>query len=317
MSCSVLAADIILVDSYILAVLYCYAMVICAFAGAWYCIVYYAYPLTDYTGIKFPVPVWNYQEVLINFIWWLAVIPLCGGFFFYNASFWESGVKTPGKEDYAYPFAPTVAAVYYAVAVICIFMVPTSLLYSHLDVDLYFYFNLYGLWFNIPAVVVVLTYLDVTRAWFEFCMKRPPRRHHRASVSPAGRASQQAGSRKQRRRSSMMAMEDQIRDLREMGNEEEATSSRTAENIATLAMLGSILLSVIYPVIFLPIFISDSVDDSIRIFIVTVLHSVLVEVTLLVNRYAKIDVQANPDLAVQMQWALLQSEMGCKSMGIP
>ena len=97
----------------------------------------YLFPLTDFTGKRFRVPFLNYRNLIRVFLV-QALVPRMIMYFFFNASYWESGVKALGYEDHAYLFAPTVAVVYGFAINMTLVVVPAALLYDQLDIDLYY-----------------------------------------------------------------------------------------------------------------------------------------------------------------------------------
>ena len=68
-----------------LVVMYAYAIMISLAPASWNALVFFFYPLTDWSGKRFPVPVIAIERVLISTIWWSGSFPQTLAYFFLNA----------------------------------------------------------------------------------------------------------------------------------------------------------------------------------------------------------------------------------------
>ena len=65
------------------------------------------------------------------------------------------------------------------------------------------------------------------------------------------------------------------------------------------------------PVILVPVF-NSNIGDGLRVFLITVVHTIMVEVTLLINRYTKTEICDDPNLVVQENASAFGSEITCE-----
>ena len=254
-----------------------------------------AFPVTKWDDSSVGVPVVDEQVRVRS---WFSVMGGCATLLaaFNTNSHWDSGIcNEPWAAAWpALPICILSGSFAFSVAI------GGSLGSLALGVDLSFYGNLTMIVFSIACVLyVAIAQVLMRKAYFEWWLgpDHSVREQHRREEEDLAQNTKRA---RQRRPS---LIEQAFRKIKD---------SRTTSIVRTiLVTTGLAVNAVLYPTLIIPFFNADTTSDSVRVIILTVVLSLISEGTLMVLRFAKIQVGKNfdPKVAVQVQNMLLLFEV--------